>query len=123
VLALELRNDQNHEAAAQRWKALIREIPSLVTTSWVFTEVVTYLNRRHHHAKAVEVGNSILLSPSVRFLHIDERLFRHAWHYFQQYRDKDYSLTDCASFVVMMELDLTRALTFDQHFAQAGFEV
>ena len=96
-------------------------MPELVTTPYVFPEVVTYLNRRRHHEKAIQIGNNILLSPSVRFRHIDEQLFRKAWSYFQQHRDKDYSLTDCASFVVMEELGLKKALTFDQHFTQAGF--
>jgi predicted nucleic acid-binding protein len=63
----------------------------------------------------------MLLSPSVHFAHVDENLFRRGWTYLQQHRDKDYSLTDCISFIVMEELGLKRALTFDQHFAQAGF--
>jgi len=35
--------------------------------------------------------------------------------------DKDWSLTDCISFVVMKERGLTGALTADHHFEQAGF--
>jgi predicted nucleic acid-binding protein len=42
---------------------------------------------------------------------------------FFRYRDKDYSFTDCTSFVVMQELKLKRALTTDHHFRQMGFEV
>ncbi len=37
--------------------------------------------------------------------------------------DKNWSLTDCISFVVMEEYGLTDALTSDHHFAQAGFRV
>jgi predicted nucleic acid-binding protein len=121
LLALELRNDQNHQTAAKQWQSLSRNLPRLVTTSYVFAEVVTYLNGRGQHAKAVQVGNVMLLSPSVHFVHVDENLFRRGWTYLQQHRDKDYSLTDCISFIVMEELGLKRALTFDQHFAQAGF--
>ena len=36
-------------------------------------------------------------------------------------KDKDWSLTDCISFVVMQEHGITDALTADHHFEQAGF--
>jgi hypothetical protein len=36
--------------------------------------------------------------------------------------DKDWSLTDCISFVVMQDEGLDTALTGDRHFVQAGFK-
>lgn len=39
------------------------------------------------------------------------------------YQDKEWGLVDCISFVVMWEAGVTQVLTFDQHFAQAGFQV
>jgi predicted nucleic acid-binding protein len=122
VLALELSNDQNHRIAAKHWRSLRKRLPPLVTTSYVFDEVVTYFNSRRHHAKAVEIGNRLLTSPSVQFVRVDERLFNEGWAYFQLHKDKDYSLTDCISFVVMKELGIETAFAFDQHFVQAGFQ-
>ena len=40
---------------------------------------------------------------------------------FAQRPDKEWSLTDCISFVVMREHGLSDALTADHHFEQAGF--
>jgi predicted nucleic acid-binding protein len=37
--------------------------------------------------------------------------------------DKEWSLTDCISFVVMQERGITEALTGDYHFVQAGFSI
>jgi predicted nucleic acid-binding protein len=36
--------------------------------------------------------------------------------------DKEWSLTDCISFHLMQERGIQRALTYDLHFAQAGFQ-
>ena len=93
-----------------------------MTTSYVFDETITYLNSRNHHEKAVEVGESLLLSPTIELVHVDENLFFEGWTMFQKYADKRYSLTDCISFVIMKHSELETALTFDKHFIQAGFK-
>lgn len=46
-----------------------------------------------------------------------------ARRWFFEWNDKDFSFTDCTSFVVMKELRIQRALTTDRHFSQAGFEL
>ncbi len=122
LIALEAADDQHHEEAIVHWQRLSSPLPSLVTTTYVFDEVVTFFNGRNRHAKAVEIGNLLLESSSLELVHVDEALFREAWHYFTRHSDKSYSLTDCASFVVMKRLRIRAALTFDKHFTQAGFE-
>ena len=121
LIALEASDDQHHDSAVRHWRGLLESLPSLVTTSYVFDEVVTFFNSRNHHAKAVEVGESLLGSPSVEFVHVDEPLFTEGWQYFSKHRDKTYSLTDCVSFVLMNRRGIREALTFDRHFVQAGF--
>jgi predicted nucleic acid-binding protein len=123
VIALELANDQNHHSAVQHWKdSDAAGLPQLVTTSYVFNEVVTYLNSRGLHTKAVDVGEYLVHSPLVRMTQVDEKLFERAWEFFMQHRDKRYSLSDCAAFIVMRDSGLTTAFTFDHHFRQAGFQ-
>lgn len=121
LLALELRHDQAHQAAIQHWQSGSTRLMQMVTTSFILDEVVTFFNNRGYHDRAVEVGNNLLESPSVRFIHVDKSLFYDGWRYFQQHKDKDYSLTDCISFVVMQQLGIRIAFTFDHHFSQAGF--
>lgn len=120
LFALEDADDQDHEAARDHWQRL-PAFPILTTTSYVFDEVVTFFNGRGHHQKAVEIGEILLNSPSVRLIHVDEDLFRKGFDHFKERQDKRYSLTDCVSFAVMAERGLTTAFTFDRHFVQAGF--
>jgi predicted nucleic acid-binding protein len=121
LVALESAADQHHARAVSHWLASAKSLPLLVTTSFIFDEVVTFLNSRGQHAKAVELGTRLMTSPSLRFIHVDDELFRAGWEYFRTRPDKRYSLTDCVSFVVMERLGLRVALTFDAHFEQAGF--
>jgi uncharacterized protein len=122
LIALEAADDQFHKVALRHWNGLSSHLPLLVTTDYVFDEVVTFFNSRNRHTKAVEIGNLLLESPSINLIHIDETLFRQAWRYFIEHSDKSYSLTDCASFTVMKRLRIRAALKFDKHFGQAGFE-
>lgn len=122
LLALELANDQNHQIAINHWQGILHSLPKLVTTSYIFDEVVTFFNSRNHYKKAVQVGNMLLHSDSIQMIHVDEELFYAGWLYFQNHQDKCYSLTDCVSFVVMQRKNIEIAFSFDKHFAQAGFD-
>lgn len=122
LIALETIDDQHHEEALNHWRTLVLSPSSLVITSYIFNEVVTFFNSRNRHAKAVEVGTRLLSSPSVQFVQVDEFLFSAGWEYFKQHADKSYSLTDCISFVLMQQRSIQTALAFDQHFVQAGFK-
>ncbi|MCU1266231.1 MAG: putative nucleic acid-binding protein contains domain [Acidobacteria bacterium] len=121
LIGLETSNDQHHKAARDHWKGLVRNLPPLVTTSYVFDEVVTIFANRNLHAKGIEVGQNLIDSPFVELVQVDEELFYEAWRYYQKHSDKSYSLTDCVSFVLMKRLGIIEALTFDKHFVQADF--
>lgn len=121
IIALELRDDQNHQKAIEHWQSLDKKSLKLTTTSYIFDEVVTFFNSHNLHSKAVEVGKRLINSSVVQFIHINEDIFFSAWDLFQKYQDKSYSLTDCISFIIMWNLEVNNVLTFDQHFSQAGF--
>ena len=85
IIALGAADDQHHEEALRHWQSLTASLSPLVTTSYVLDEVVTFFNSRNRHAKAVEVGNRLLGSSSVKLVHVDEALFYEGWRYFNQH--------------------------------------
>ncbi len=123
ILALEIKNEADHKQVLQNWVILAQSKPVLVTTTYIFDEIVTFFNSRNLHHKAVEVGNRLLSSPDIELVEINTTLFNQGWQYFQKYQDKSYSLTDCLSFIVMEERGIITALTLDHHFIQAGFQI
>ncbi len=63
----------------------------------------------------------MLGSPESRLIPLDRSLLLAGLTLYESRRDKEWSLTDCISFVVMRDHGLTDALTADKHFIQAGF--
>ena len=120
VIALEMARDNQHKAVAGYWAGYIQNPQALVTTDLVFAEIVTFFNARGLHGKAVEVGDRLLGSQLVEVVSVTPELRADAWTFFKRHADKQYSLADCASFIVMRKRRIGRALTFDDHFAQAG---
>jgi predicted nucleic acid-binding protein len=123
IIALELAKDQNHNAASDHWNQVLKSPFQLITTSYILDETATFFNSRGRHSKAVEIGEQLLQSASVNFLQVDESAFFQGWQLFKNRKESGYSLTDCISFVVMQKNAVSKALAFDRHFEQEGFQV
>jgi predicted nucleic acid-binding protein len=95
----------------------------LVTTDYVVDETLTLVRMRLGLAAAEAWWAQVEGSSRVRHEPIDALRAEKARSVFFRHRDKDYSFTDCTSFVVMRELKLKEALTTDRHFRQMGFRV
>ena len=64
---------------------------------------------------------AIRANPNVEVIPQTSLQFSGAFDYYCSMEDKEWSLTDCASFNVMRERGLAEALAHDRHFEQAGF--
>lgn len=95
----------------------------LVTTDYVVDETLTLVRIRLGLSAAEAWWSQIEASSRVRWQWIDAARAEKARAQFFRQRDKEYSFTDCTSFVVMRELRLKEALTTDRHFRQAGFQL
>jgi hypothetical protein len=69
---------------------------------------------------AAAAGDTLLHKRVTRIERVSGEDFVRAWEVFQQYKDKEWSFTDCTSKVVMERLSITQAFAFDVHFEQFG---
>jgi predicted nucleic acid-binding protein len=123
VIALRMARDQNASKAREQWERCRVQRDQFLTTSLVLAEVAAFLNTRGHHADLAETGRLLTYSPTVRFIWADEVLLRAGWNLLLSRPDKRWSLADCVCFALMNREGVSEALTFDEHFAQAGFTV
>ncbi|MBI3942144.1 MAG: type II toxin-antitoxin system VapC family toxin, partial [Chloroflexi bacterium] len=77
---------------------------------------------RSYKAEAIQAIDDLILSEDVEVVRLTTELFSQAFELYKTNKDKTWGLVDCLSFVVMQNLDVDRALTFDHHFVQAGFQ-
>lgn len=122
-MALADAADPLHGRSRTARDALLEDGRTLVTTDFVADETLTLIRLRLGLSAAEAWWAQVDASPRLRWERIDENRFERARTIFFQYRDKDFSFTDCTSFAVMRELRLTLALTTDRHFRQMGFEM
>ena len=115
--------DAMHESSRRARDALLRDGGILVSTDYVMDETLTLIRVRLGLSAAVKWWAQVDTTTRVRWERIDPVRAEKARSWFFQWSDKDFSYTDCTSFVIMRELGLRRALTTDRHFVQAGFEM
>ncbi len=69
----------------------------------------------------IKFTERLLDSAEIEIIWVDENLHRQAVALLRERTDKNYSLCDAASFVVMRERGIAESLTTDKHFRQEGF--
>ena len=115
--------DKQHKAVCSLRDAWLKAGGAFVTTDYVIDETLTLLRMRISIKAAESWWGQIEGSSRVQIEWMNAERAERARSMFFRYRDKSFSFTDCASFVVMKELHLRKALTLDRHFRQTGFEV
>ena len=122
IIALSSDDDELHERALNVAEDLNKSGHAIVTTNAVLLEVGNAMSRKKYRRAATKLLEAIESDARIEIIPVTETLFRDALDLFKARNDKEWGLTDCASFVVMKDLGLSQALTADKHFKQAGFE-
>jgi len=125
--------DENHFAAQQWLKQLKKNPVILVTSDYIIVETLNFLvssskmttsglNLSYRKTLAEGFYNSWFkhCSPYRELIRVDIDIWEKATQMYFQYRDKEFSFTDCTSFSIMEKLGIFQAATFDHHFSQAG---
>jgi predicted nucleic acid-binding protein len=115
--------DKYHLQASRAFRRIQGQPVQLLTSDYVFDETLTHLQKFYGRQTAIRCGRWILTSYFVEMARIDDEVWETAWEMFQAYRDKEWSFTDCTSFVLMQQHHLWQVFAFDHHFEQAGFQL
>jgi predicted nucleic acid-binding protein len=117
------RRQSFHFRAKQLLQSAWVRSQNVVSSNYVLAELTGLLTSPMRVAKPVQVQylQIIRQHPRVVVVHIDPALDAAAWNLWQARPDKDWTVVDCASFIVMQQQRLTEALSTDHHFEQAGF--
>jgi predicted nucleic acid-binding protein len=103
---------------------LSREIHRpVVLTDLIVVELGNACSSVRDRGLFAQLVSRLQADPQVRIVEFTRDLLQRGLALFQSRPDKDWSLTDCVSFVVMDDLGLREVLGADRHFEQAGFTI
>jgi predicted nucleic acid-binding protein len=116
--------ETKHRAAHAAYREWIGTGTRLVTTNLVVAEMQILLVRARGTEEGVRFIDSLHHDPTHEVVFVDRELERTAVdRWLRRFRDQRLSLADAVSFEVMRSRRIRQALTLDDHFGVAGFEL
>jgi uncharacterized protein len=114
-------HDDLHHKAVNLSKAV--QPAHIVTSEMVLTEVLNDFSARGDYFRkvATELIHRLIADPNTTVIPQTTMQFQMALKLYADRLDKAWSQTDCLSFKLMEEQNISEALAYDKHFAQAGF--
>jgi uncharacterized protein len=92
-----------------------------VTTRWVLAELANAMAAPLTRTGCAAYMRFLETDEDVEIIGDEGDLYERGLRLYEERPDKEWSLTDCISFVVMQRKRLKEALTGDHHFEQAAF--
>jgi predicted nucleic acid-binding protein len=120
-LAVLDRSDSHHSAAKARWIEMLDGKDVLVSHNYVLVETSAVVLRRLG-LEAVRVFERDVV-PVLHLVWVTREVHEAAAGAHLVAGRRSLSLVDCVSFEIMRRTGLRRAFTFDNHFAEYGYEM
>jgi predicted nucleic acid-binding protein len=117
------RRDPDHGRAASLVRDLIQSRVRLVSSDYVLDESCTLAKARAGSTAAIRLLSLVEGTAALDLEWVGSERFERAKGRFRKYRDQAFSFTDCTSFEIMRERGIEEAITNDDHFRIAGFQV
>lgn len=122
-IALVNTRDSLHDKAKEVFARLRAQNYQFVTTEFVLLEFANALSAPLFRKNASSFIEGLRNMPEVEIIAASSDLFAKGFMLYQNRSDKEWSIVDCASFVVMEDKQIVEAFTSDHHFEQAGFTI
>src|SRR5579875_1724291 len=118
---LVLGDAEIHAAMEDYYKQLLANRRQLVTSNYILTEVVALLTSpgRVPRPRVIDYVNRLKGMKQLSIVHIDSTLDAEAWALLERRPDKEWSLVDASSFIIMTRERITDVFTTNRHFEQA----
>jgi predicted nucleic acid-binding protein len=117
-----VENSRRHAEATETFRGFATRPNACLVTDFVLQEAATLFKARSAFHLVPNLFALVEESRAIEVIGIDRDLFRETFRFFVKHDDKTWSYVDCSSFVVMKQTAISKALTTDHHFQQAGFE-
>lgn len=116
-----LPKDALHRKTLELERDLQRNRVKVVTTLAVLCEIGNSLSKQATRQTVIGYLNRTHQDLFVEIVPVTQALYAKAFRLYSERGDKSWGITDCISFVVMQEKNITEALAHDFDFEQAGF--
>ena len=116
-LAISDKSDTFHKKASSVFQETIEQKATLYTSNYVIDETITLIRARVSHRAAVAFLKGFDAS-NIKVFRVAEGDESSAKEVFIKYGDKEFSYTDCTSFVLIDKHSIDNILSLDEHFRQ-----
>lgn len=120
-LALLDKTDIFHEKAVNTWLSLLSENEDLITNSYVLVESFAVIQNRLGLGAVEQLDDNIL--PHVEIDWLDQEKHSISLKKVLTANRRQLSLVDNSAFNTMQNFGINQVFTFDNHFAEEGFDV